>query len=231
MGNTPIKELHQAQSNILLLLASKPQSSFADLNQSKLSSDWFSFHLRQLIKNDFVQKLENKKYVLTPSGKKLSLQIEANGSTLGTSQRMSVLLVVKKENKYLVQQRKIEPFRKYWEFPTKRVNFGESPFDTAKRLLKDEAGLKGEFNFIGVLHKIEEGIEGGTFDDKYYLVFTVEYVGGEFIEEFNQGKNYWLTKNEFKEKELIHFDLQATFDLLDRSKSNFEEVVGKIVDY
>jgi ADP-ribose pyrophosphatase YjhB (NUDIX family)/predicted transcriptional regulator len=231
MLSKSIKELHQVQSNILLLLASKPKSSFTELNQGKLPTDWFSFHLRQLIKNGFVEKLADKKYILTTLGKKLSLQIEAEGSIFGTSQRISILLVVKKDNKYLVQYREVEPFRKYWEFPTKRVAFGESPFDAAQKLLTDETGLKGEFNFIGLLHKVEKSGESEIFDDKYYLVFTTDRVSGELIEECNQGKNYWLTENEFRKKELLHFDLESTFALLSKGKSNLEEVVGKIIDY
>jgi 8-oxo-dGTP pyrophosphatase MutT (NUDIX family) len=224
-------ELHPIQAKVLTSLAKNSPATFAQLNTDNLSTDWFSYHLKYLYKHGLIEKNEHKNYRLTQSGKKLALQFDPNTISLNAAQRLSVLLIVKSAEKLLIQQRSSEPFKDFWEFPTHRIGFGESPLVAAQNLLKKEANLSGTFTFMGVLHKVEKTPDSETFDDKYYLVYEVTYVVGELAPTFEFGTNHWLNQKDFLAKEHIHYDVPSTF-LIDRNgPSQLEEVSGNIQNY
>lgn len=202
--------MHHIQAKILTYLQKNSQGSFAELNQEKLPNDWFSYHLRQVVKNDWVEK-QDTTYTLTNQGKKVVLQI-GDDDLLMVNQRISVLLVVINNGKYVVQHRQEEPFNGYWEFPTVKVKYGELPKGVAKSLLNQELGLEGEVSFKGINHKLEKSGQD-IFDDKYYFVFAAESITGELTSDFYGGTNHWLTKSELLAKEKKHFDLNNTFRL------------------
>jgi hypothetical protein len=222
------KEINIIQAKILLSLAQMSEAKFSDLNEENLTTDWFSYHLRQVNKYGWVEKNDSL-YLLTKEGKKIALQLNKDDYTYEKVQRISVLLIIKLKNKYLIQQRKTEPFYGYWEFPTKKVGFGNNPDQEAKKLLLDETGLKGNLKFIGINHKIEL-IRNSTFDDKYYFVFSVSNVIGNINKSFSEGDNYWLLKKDFLNKDKKHFDLDNTFDLFNED-SLIKDVKREIENY
>lgn len=223
--------MHHCQQKIISTLAFKTQASFAELNVDQLTTDWFSFHLRQVVKNNLVQKLPNGQYTLTDEGKKQSLQLDFAADQSEKSPRLSVLLVVKNQEKYVVQQRKRQPFQGFWEFPTKKIGFGQSPLAVVQNVLASELGLEGAAEFVGVLHKLERHQEHELFDDKYYLVFLVENAHGSLQTSCAEADSFWLTRAEFDAKELSHFDQTATFELLNPSSNQLKEVVGEVEMY
>jgi ADP-ribose pyrophosphatase YjhB (NUDIX family) len=204
--------MHHIQAKILTYLQKNSRGTFAELNQEKLPNDWFSYHIRQVIKNGWVEKYDTA-YSLTKNGKKVVLQV-GDDDVLMENQRLSVLLVVTNGKKYVVQHRHEEPFKSYWEFPTVKIKYSELPKNVAQSLLKQELGLKGKVTFRGINHKIEKSAQD-VFDDKYYLVFMAENITDELKTEFEGGTNHWLSKSEFLNKEKKHFDLKNTFSLIE----------------
>lgn len=223
-----MNDIHTIQAQIILELSQKKQARFSELNNGRLSNDWFSYHLRQLVKNEWIIK-DDQQYHLSETGKKLALRINPDQLSLSNSQRISVLLVLSQNDQFLFQQRRIQPFFDYWEFPTRRVNFGENPTEVAYALLTNGIGLSANLKFAGMNHKIETH-EGNLFDDKYYLVFLATKISGELKEDFEDGTNHWLTKDAFMKKKKRHFDEENTFKIIEGTLL-LTEISGEIIDY
>ncbi len=220
--------IHPVQAQIVLLLLSQSNQSFSQLNKGELTNDWFSYHLRQVIKKGWVEK-SGKKYVLSSVGKKLALQVNPQEYELSQPQRVSVLLVIQDDDNYLIQQRLSEPFYGVWEFPTARIPFGVQAQQFAEELLKQETGIITKLQFCGVNQKVETKNKA-FFDDKYYLVFKGLKEGGEMLLNFPGGKNFWLTKQELLAKEKTHFDLRNTLRIIE-GKSEMTFINGEVSEY
>jgi ADP-ribose pyrophosphatase YjhB (NUDIX family) len=221
-----MSDLHEIQISILKELSVDEKKPFSKLNVLKLDSDLFSYHLRQLVKNNFVTKDEG--YTLTTVGKKELLAYNNQNQPL-QHQRISILLIVKNGERYVVQKRNVAPFKDFWEFPTMKVPYGKSVEESFSLLTETELGLSGKANFLGIVHKTELLNQNLVFDDQYYLVFLIENSKGSLKKTFEEGSNHWLTLNQFKEKK-THFDLEATLDVLNK-EAVVSEVAEEVSDY
>jgi 8-oxo-dGTP pyrophosphatase MutT (NUDIX family) len=209
---------HPVQVGILLQLSRVSEASFAQLNTQHLDTDWFSYHLKQAVKNGLVEKTTEKVYLLTEYGKKTALQFDTQTQVLQYSQRVSVQLVAQVDQKYWIQHRQIEPYYGVWEFPTMKVKFGERPIHTVERLLSEEGGITGNPEFCGINHKIERTTEGSILDDKYLLIFRIGNISSELSSTFEGGTNHWLTKSELLKKDKLHFNLHETFAVIEQKQ-------------
>ena len=182
--------LHPLQVELLLSLRKVSPQAFAQLQPSDIDSDLLSYHLRRLVKANLIEK-ESNGYALSKSGKKLSIQLNPQTLSMYKFQRLSVLLVLTKNEKVLVQQRNIDPFSGYWEFPTQKVAFGQSIEQAAKELLRTETGLTTSLDFLGINHKVELTKES-VFDDKVYCVFAADNPKGKLKDATNEAMRHWI---------------------------------------
>ena len=71
--------LHKVQSQILKSLIFKTGEIFNKLNENKISTDSFTFHLKSLVQEGLV-KQERKRYFLTPSGKEFANRLDVDNA-------------------------------------------------------------------------------------------------------------------------------------------------------
>ncbi|MDQ6985650.1 MAG: NUDIX hydrolase [Candidatus Dojkabacteria bacterium] len=208
------KSIHEVQAEVIKYLAKNDSARFAELNRKRLTTDWFNYHVNQLLKLELIVKDKDSNYSLTSKGKELSLNISNKTSTILKNQRVSVLIICNYiEDRVIVQKRLIEPFKNYYELPTEKVLIGENPEDTAFRCLIEETGLKAEFIFKGVNHKIDKDNEGSIVHDKFYLIYEAINVKGELKDVFDNGENLLMTLDELLNKDNRHFDLENTINI------------------
>jgi len=114
--------------------------------------------------------------------------------------KASVLIVcIKKQNnitKYLTQQRLKQPFYGYRGFVTGKIRWGEKLLETATRELKEETALDGKLEFTGIEHKMDYSPTGEVLEDKYFFIIKATKTKGKLIENFEDGRNSWLTEKE-----------------------------------
>ena len=192
--------LHEAQANILKELLFHNGSKFSNMNTSGLPNDHFTFHLRQLIKNEIVEKINNK-YFLTQKGKLYANKLDVDGLAVekfGTpSVAVTVKKIVKGKTYYLMHHRLKEPLYGYWGFVNGKVRFGEFSRDTAKRELFEETGLKGAPKILAVAHKMRGPNRKHIKLDHFFFLYIVENARGK-LRNTKEGKNYWKTLEEIK---------------------------------
>ena len=166
----------------------------------------------------------NSSYSLTELGKKQLLLIS------NRYHRISVLAVIEHNGKYVIQKRNIHPYKDFWEFPTRKISFGEKPQDTLKNLLHEECNLEaGVIAFLGVNHKIEEK-DDAVFDDKYYMVFKIDNVQGDLRNTFSDAENYWLSMKEYLQKQKRHYDDEKTLSLI-KKPGDLKNIVCQLENY
>jgi 8-oxo-dGTP pyrophosphatase MutT (NUDIX family) len=194
-------EIHPAQAEILKKLVFQPLAKFAELNILSLPTDHFSFHLRSLIEADLIQKTEGG-YELTAIGKEFANRLDVDAKKVAHEQQAKVSALViglraKGEvRQFLVQQRLKQPYYGYLGFISGKIKKGEKALEAAKRELKEEANLTGKLKFLGIEHKIDHSSTKELLEDKFFFIFLAMETRGRFKEEFEGGKNLWLSERE-----------------------------------
>ncbi|PIU73578.1 hypothetical protein COS78_01535 [Candidatus Shapirobacteria bacterium CG06_land_8_20_14_3_00_40_12] len=190
-------EPHPIQFQILRYLVFHPKARFSELNALKVPTDQFTFHLKTLVDGGLVTKTEEGKYDLTIVGKEFGNRLDTDGVGVEKLAKVTTLIVCIKKGKYLVQQRLKQPYFGYYGFFGGKIKYGDTPLQTAKRELEDETGLMAKkMTLVSLKHKMDYSETGKLLEDKYFFIFRAEGIKGKLIEEFEGGRNLWLTKTE-----------------------------------
>ncbi len=198
------KQLHKAHVAILHVLLFQPDARFADLQKaSKLSSDHFNFYLKQLVDEGFVAKNEGNAYHLTIKGKEFANRFDTDARQVERQPKIAVCLMIRKDGKQLVQQRLKQPYYGYWGRPTGKIRWGETILEAAARELMEETGLTADLQYESLYHKQDFNKETGEMlEDKIFVIIGCENPTGELIEEFEGGRNAWMTQQEYASQDL-----------------------------
>ena len=220
-------QIHEAQAKILRTLLFKTEARFRDLNVTKLTTDHFTFHLKQLIETGIIEKTKKGTYKLTAKGKEFANRFDTEKIALERQAKIAVLVIAIKrfhnKTKYLTQQRLKHPYFGYRGFVTGKIRWGEKVLETAARELKEEAGLEGNLEFIGIEHKMDYDLEGKMLEDKYFYIVKATQVLGKLVEKFEGGKNTWLTEKEITSDPKVFEDVPKIITNLKKNKFFFME--------
>lgn len=193
--------VHKAQASILRDLLFVSSASFAELQKTTdLTSDHFNFHIKKLIDVGFVEKHDTR-YSLTPRGKEYANRMDTDDKEIEKQPKVSVALLVERKNgdrrELIVQQRLKQPYFGFFGRLGGKVRWGESFEEAASRELTEETGLIGSFTFSHIFHKRDFRKSDGTLlEDKIFIVMHCDDYSGEMMEEFEGGKNFWMTQAE-----------------------------------
>lgn len=224
----------EIREKILSILIHNKKTTFTDLWDKSIPSNKFTYHLNQLIAEGYVSKDKNQKYALTTKGK--TLESSLDGETGKKKQRpfVAVLLVIKRNGKYLLYHRTKEPFFDFYGLPGAKVEFGEDILGCAKRELYEETGLSGDGKVLSVINfRIKENNEPLSHFTQF--VILIDNPVGELINENREGDYQFVNKTEFykKNKEGILFpDNLVIFKEIQKNKDrlHFYEMSFNIVD-
>lgn len=195
-----MNDLNPIQMSILKELLFKPNSRFTNLNEAKISSDQFSYHLRSLIELGLVEKKDGL-YVLTLQGKEFANRMDTAVNKIEKQPKVSVLIVpikiVKGKKMYLISTRLKEPYYGFKGFMTGKIRFGETVEEAAQRELMEETGLKGKIKHCFVLHEMVYKKDGEMLEDKFFNIMeaTPKYHNEEEIFGlYKKGKSDFMEK-------------------------------------
>jgi len=226
-------EIHKAQAQILKVLLFKPQARFRDLNVTGLTTDHFTFHLKQLLESGLIDKSGNG-YQLTVMGKEFANRFDTETAQIERQAKLGVAITgIKIEGKtmrFLVQQRLKQPYYGYYGSITGKVRWGETVEETAKREFLEETGLAGKFELMAIKHKMDYSQDNKMLEDKFFFVFKVVNPTGKLITDFEGGRNQWLTKKEIVKLQLFP-DYMQTFKIIKQKTLAFVETKYIVPSY
>jgi ADP-ribose pyrophosphatase YjhB (NUDIX family)/predicted transcriptional regulator len=194
------KQLHPAHVAILQVLLFRPDARFAELQKaSELSSDHFNFYLKQLLDEAYVTKNTAGAYHLTQKGKEFANRFDTDARQVERQPKVAVcLMICGDDGKQIVQQRLKQPFYGYWGRPTGKIRWGETILQAAARELMEETGLEADLEFESIYHKTDyERGTGQLLEDKIFFIVGGKNARGRLIEEFEGGRNAWMTSQEY----------------------------------
>jgi ADP-ribose pyrophosphatase YjhB (NUDIX family) len=125
-------------------MLSQPVVRYSRLKPKLLEANLFMYHLKFLIKEDLVEKVEGG-YALTRRGKQFTDRASLESMRIPVQPKVVVTLALQREGDghWLLLKRKHQPFLDYKGFPSGKVQFGESLADAAARELHEKSGLTG----------------------------------------------------------------------------------------
>jgi 8-oxo-dGTP pyrophosphatase MutT (NUDIX family) len=228
-------EIHPIQADILLVLLYKPRVRYSGLNTTGMSSDHFNFHVKRLVKTDLIKKDERGYYRLTARGKEFANRFDTDSVVLERQAKLGILVVcvkrVNKELKLLVQQRLKQPYYGFHGFVTGKIQWGEELEQAARRELREETGLSGDFKLIGVEHKMDYSWDDQLLEDKFFFVVKAEKIKGRLIEEYVGGKNMWLSEKEIMNLPDLFDDMLELIKVIKQDKLKVIETKYKVAKY
>ncbi len=223
------KDIHEIQGSILKGLLLRETARFSELNTDNISSDQFTFHLRQLTEQRIIEKTQEGFYKLTVSGKEYAnrFDIDSDRVKIEKQAKQSVLVIATRTNngkrEYLMQTRLKQPFFGFRGFITGKMRLGESVFDTAKRELTEETGLNiSDVEHLMTYHEKIFSIEKDLLEDKYFFIFLAEEPKGDLIHSFQGGKNEWISEESSTDGN-IFYDIVDLFSMIKNKKTGLLE--------
>ncbi len=219
--------VHPIQSRILRQLLFTPQSRFSELNVEGVSSDHFTFHLKQLVALNLVEKTDDHRYTLTTKGKEFANRFDTDTLLIERQAKIAVLVGCIRshgqETEYLVQERRKQPYYGYIGFMTGKIRWGETVLEAAARELLEETGLTGKLALAGIKHNMDYDQQHLLLEDKYFFLIRADNVTGDLIETFEGGNNIWKTRQRILAMPDLFNGVDQTMDMLDGKKTFFVE--------
>lgn len=208
---TPDLKIHDFQISILRELLFHPGARFRDLKKVDVTNDHFTFHVNHLLKEGLIEKKDGK-YYLTDDGKEFANRMDTDALKLERQAKLAIAIhAVREKNgetEYLVHRRLKEPFYGWYGSHSGKIRWGETPLECAKREFLEETGLTGDFTLKSIAHYHHIHKDGRFLEDKYFWVYFVTNVKGNFKAKVPEGENIWMTEKEIRKLK----NTFATFD-------------------
>lgn len=213
-------KIHDAQVLILRELLFRESATYATLQKpTALTSDHFSFHIKRLNDLGFVDKVKPGVYKLSAKGKEYANKLDTDSNTIERQPKIAVILAIKKVHdgavQYVFQERLKNPYYGFWGFPTGKIRWGETVVEAAKRESIEETGIDVDFVVKGVYHEHVTLDESKTIvEDKIFFVCEAVSLSDELQEDFEGGRNKWMTIGEMTRQEKKFASYKTEADIL-----------------
>jgi ADP-ribose pyrophosphatase YjhB (NUDIX family) len=224
-------KIHEAQTAILRELLFHKSSDYSQLQKlTGFSSDHFNFHIKRLVEIGLVQKINRGKYELSMRGKEYANRLDTDDNTIERQPKIAVIFALERKIngkvEYLFQERLKNPYFGYWGLPSGKVRWGETITETALRESIEETGLTADFKVAGVYHElVRVDDEQDKIEDKIFFVCKGTKVRGKLIEDFEGGRNVWMSFEEAYKKVKKFESFKQEIDILNSKNWLSEQVV------
>ncbi|MFZ1250181.1 MAG: NUDIX hydrolase [Candidatus Microsaccharimonas sp.] len=136
---------HHIQRHIIGVLLHTKYARFSELRPPKVDTNLFTYHLKVLMKQDWVKKTDYG-YTLTKNGLIYVDRVSESRKTLRTQPKIITMLVVQNsEGDILLQKRRKQPFTGTWTLPYGKIhNEDVSAQAAAQREVFEKIGIENQ---------------------------------------------------------------------------------------
>jgi predicted NUDIX family NTP pyrophosphohydrolase len=132
---------HHIKRGIIKHLLTVPSARYSELRPKNVESNLFMYHLQQLIKQGYVEKVD-KSYQLTQLGKQMADRVSLDSLKFRIQPKLITILTIQRaDGKWLLIERTHQPFLGYKGFPSGKIHYGEDLHTAAQRELEEKTGL------------------------------------------------------------------------------------------
>lgn len=141
---------HHIQRQIVSTLKSSDALTFSELKSDTIDNKLFTYHLKATMREKFVEKMNDGKYQLTPTGRKLWKRMAESPDEISLRAHSVLYLVVHHEaNGWLLYRRKTHPLKDHVGFMHATPNVSLRADESASKELLSNTGLRGSFQVVG----------------------------------------------------------------------------------
>lgn len=124
---------HHIQRDIIAVLLTHEVATFSELRPRKVDSNLFSYHLKLLLRQDFIAKTE-KGYTLSRKGLVYADRVSSDKMRLRTQPKIITMLLVQNgDGKVLLQARTKQPYINTWTLPYGKLHIDDESVVMAAR--------------------------------------------------------------------------------------------------
>lgn len=145
--------MHNIQKTILDRLMSATIKRFSELKPSHVESNLFQYHLRHIIKEGYVEKVEGG-YTLSPKGLYYADRHSASLRTVREQPKVITIVALRNSlGQVLLTQKLNQPFIGRYNLPAGKLHTGESIDQAAVRELQEKTAFVDiPLNHISTIH-------------------------------------------------------------------------------
>ena len=195
--------MHHIQKSILYRLAFEAELRFAELKPDGLENKLFDYHLKQLIRDGFVEKIEDGAYSLTANGKQAGIRSLTADKNAVKAHSVLFLIVRNGQNgPWLLYKRLVHPLKDRVGFMHASPKAGSTIEETASDELLQKTGLVATFTVLG--HGFFEMYSQKSLES--YTNFTVlfsEETTGELHQNHERAEYFWVENPDFEAREML----------------------------
>jgi len=182
--------MHTIQLEILLRLIKTPGARYRDIRPKYIEGNRFMYHLNKVIEDGYVSK-KGINYQLTSSGLEFAGRLSLKEQKIRIQPKIATLIIAQADDgRYLLYQRKNEPFRGKTGFPYGKIHLGETVTGAARRELEEKTGLLGDVVHIGDAYVVTyEGEE--LISHMLFHAVRAKNLGGNIVENSEIGLCFW----------------------------------------
>lgn len=217
--------MHILQKRILKQLSQGTCARYKSLKPSNIQSNQFSYHLKSLVRQGYVEKEKNE-YCLSTKGLEFCTSVNFEYFFVRAQPKIVTILVCRdKEGRYLLYQRNKQPFIGMYGFPYGKIHMGESIQNAAERELKEKTGLTAQLKQKGMMYLTVLDAKGEIIAHMLCHVFVGKNIKGE-QNEGGYGKLMWVSKRGLSHLNIMP-GVSAVLEMSERKSSTlqFEEHV------
>jgi len=199
-----------------------PGSTFTDLWDKSVESNKFTYYLKKMEEEELIQKKKGL-YFLTLKGKAESATVSGETGKNNKRPYVSLLLVPRRDGKYILYHRMKEPYYGCWGLPGAKLEHGEGILEGAERELKEEMGLEGEGKVVGIQNIVTTN-DGIVFGHMTQFIVLFDEPKGKLTGNNREGTYEWAEKEKIYTQKDLFPDVPGVIKDIERNVFCVKEV-------
>lgn len=183
--------MHHIQRTILHNLMRGDSLRYRDIKPTGVESNLFTYHLKALMKEGYVEQTANKTYSLTIDGRRYVDTLSLEPLKPRLQPKIIILLAIHDRlGRWLLMRRKVQPLLGQVGLPYGKLYLGETVREAAHRELFDQTGLKCNLKHVGDGYvTIEE--HGALVSEIFFHMFRGLAETDQLYEANTAGEVFW----------------------------------------